>query len=413
LKTYDIENVLIIGIDAAALAASAKRAGYTVFAVDYFGDVDLKGACKDSLSIVTQEAGESCGYLQESFSANDLLILTKKLLAEHRIDAVLLASGLEDSPQVVEELNKHASIVGNSPKAINRVRDKTRFFDDLKSLGIHRPETAKAENLLEGKRAAKDIGYPVLIKPPTSFGGAGVKQARSPRELEQAFHRIPQLSKEMLIQERISGVDASVSFLSTGKGAKVLAVNEQLLGTPEVGQREKFGYCGNVVPISRATELTGACGEIVRKIAEHYSLVGSNGIDIVISEDGIPYVIEVNPRFQGTSECVERVCGVNLVDAHMEACLEGKLSCVSGVRPRGFCVRLILYALHRSIVPDLRSFAELRDIPLPRAIIEEGEPLSSIVVKDETKISALRRAKRLARRIYKAVKANSITDQKT
>ena len=412
MKAYDIENVLIIGIDAAALAASAKRAGYTVFAVDYFGDVDLKGACKDSLSIVTQEAGKSCGYFQENFSANDLLTLTKKLLADRRIDAVLLTSGLEDSPQVVEELNRHVSIIGNSPKAISRVRDKTRFFDDLKSLGIHRPETAKAENLPEGKRAAKDIGYPVLTKPPTSFGGAGVKQARNPHELEQAFHRIPKLSKEMLIQECISGVDASVSFLSTGRGAKVLAVNEQLLGIPEVGQREKFGYCGNVVPIPRGTELTDACGEIVGKIAEHYSLVGSNGIDIVVSEDSIPYVIEVNPRFQGTSECVERVCGVNLVDAHMKACLEGKLPRVSGGRPRKFCVRLILYALHRSMVPDLQSFAELRDIPLPGAIIEEGEPLSSIVVEDETRISALRRAKRLARRIYKAVKATSNAGQK-
>ncbi len=405
MRACDIERILVIGIDAAALAASANRAGYTVFAADYFGDLDLKRACKDSLSIVTQEAGKSCGYLQENFSADRLLILAKKLLASNQVDVVLLASGLEDSPQVTEELDRHAPIAGNSPKAINRVREKDRFFDDLESLGIHHPETSKVDNLHEGKRAAKDIGYPILVKPLTSFGGVGVRDARDARELEQVFRGIPELSREMLIQERIPGLDASVSFLSSERHVEILAVNEQLLGVPELGQMEKFGYCGNIVPAPRAGQLTHACSEIVRKITKHYCLVGSNGIDIVVSEDGIPYVMEVNPRFQGTLECVERFCGLNLVNAHIEACLEGKLPSLGRVMPRKFYVRLILYALNRSAVPDLQRFSELRDIPQPGTIIEKGEPLTSIVVHGDTRNLAIERARSLARRIYRAVKA--------
>ena len=396
--------MLVIGIDAAALATSAKKAGYNVFAVDYFGDQDLKQACKNNLPIITQEPRKSCGRLETVFSPKKLLDRAKKLLTKHQIDAALLASGLEDSTQVLTELNNLIPIIGNHPRTIEKVRDKTKFFYELRKLAIHHPQTALAKDFEEGKRAAKDIGYPITVKPLTGFGGVGIRKAKDRGELEKVFQQIIPSSREVLIQEFISGVDMSVSLLSSKADTVVLTLNEQLLGAKEAGQKEPFGYCGNIVPASANSALRDAGIALARKITSHFGLVGSNGIDLVVSQDDVPYVVEVNPRFQGTLECVERVLGINLVDAHTKACIEGILPSLSERKPAKFCLRLILYAHRRSTVPNLGNLEEVRDIPLPGVVIEEGEPLCSIVIEEKTRDSALKKAVMLAKRVYGMVK---------
>jgi len=399
-----IQNILVIGIDATALATSAKTAGYNVFAVDYFGDQDLRRVCDNNLSIIAQESGKSCKRIKVHFAPDVLLNLVKKLLGAHRIDAVLLASGLEDSFQTLVELNDLIPIIGNHPKTIRKVRDKMQFFHELKKLAIPHPKTSLAKTLEEAKRAAKDIGYPVTVKPVVGSGGVGIRKVKDKDELDKIFSQVVSLSGEVLIQEFVSGMDASVSFLSSKKAAVILTLNEQLLGIHGVGVKEPFGYCGNIVPATPIPAVMNEGRNIVEKIALNFGLAGSNGLDLVISKDGVPYVVEVNPRFQGTLECVERVLGINLVNAHINACVEGILPLFSEGRPTTSCVRLILYARQRSIVPDLSSLVEARDIPLPGVIVEEGEPLCSIVVEEKARCCALRKSRMLTDLVYGIVK---------
>ncbi|UCE95851.1 MAG: ATP-grasp domain-containing protein [Candidatus Bathyarchaeota archaeon] len=397
-------NVLVIGLDTSALAASAYKAGYNVFAVDYFGDQDLRKVCKKVASIVSQMCGKPCGRIEADFSPQKLLDEAEKLIATHPIDVALLASGLENSPRVLTELNKLIPIIGNTPIIIKRTCDKTRFFHELEKLSINHPQSSLAKDIEEAKLASKDIGYPIIVKPLASLGGTNVRKAKSRNDLIMVFPQVYSSSPEgVLIQEFVPGMDASVSFLSSKGETTVLTLNEQLLGIREVGQKEPFGYCGNVVPAFVDRELIETCREVTLKIASHFNLLGSNGVDMVISKEGIPYVVEVNPRFQGTLECVERVLRLNLVNAHMMACLEGSLPTL-GERSLSCCVRLILYALQPSIIPNLADFKEIRDIPVSGAIIEEGEPLCSVVVEGKTRASALKKARAMAKRVYSLVK---------
>jgi predicted ATP-grasp superfamily ATP-dependent carboligase len=291
-------------------------------------------------------------------------------------------------------------ILGNHPSVVKRVRDKMKFFQELERLGVPHPETAMAENLKEAKGEAKNIGYPVLVKPLRGFGGAGIRKAKGPEEVEQAFRGASLLDGKTIIQEYISGIAASASLISSTKGAITLILNEQLLGMSKMGQREPFGYCGNVVPLQVNKAVADICKGIVERVASHFNLVGSNGIDFVISKEGVPYVVEVNPRFQGTLECIERTLNMNIVKAHVEACVQGKLPIIEK-SPSAFCVRLILFAPQRSVVPDLSIFEEVRDIPLPGVIIEEGEPVCSIVVDGANRNSSLRKARMIAESIRK------------
>jgi predicted ATP-grasp superfamily ATP-dependent carboligase len=146
-----------------------------------------------------------------------------------------------------------------------------KFFQELKRLGIPHPETAMAESFEEVKKKAKDVGYPVLVKPSKGFGGVGIRKAQSPKELKQAFHHVALIDEKVLIQEYISGISASVSLISSNNETIALTLNEQLLGVEELGQEEPFGYCGNVVPLMTNGSVMNRCKSTAERIHSVWS----------------------------------------------------------------------------------------------------------------------------------------------
>lgn len=398
-----IHNLLVVGVDVTAIAASARRAGYKVFSVDFFGDVDLRALCEESQSIIRQREGKSCGVFERDYSVKLLVKLFRKLLRRHRVDGVVLGSGLEDCPRALEEISDRAPIIGNTPELTAEVRDKAKFFQHLRRLGITRPQTMVVYDFEEARQNAKDVGYPVVLKPLTGFGGLGVRKIACKRELKEAFDPVSSANKGFLVQEYILGVPTSVSLISTSEDVTALSVNEQLLGVRRLGAKNSFEYCGNSVPFTSSKEVVESCITVSEKIISHFGLVGSNGVDFIVSKEGVPYVMEVNPRFQGTLECVERVYGLNVVDAHVKACIKRRLPRRTG-NPREFCTRLILYSPQRSVVPDLAGFKGVRDVPMRGAVIEEGEPLCSIISEGPTREASLRNGWREAKSIFKALK---------
>ena len=399
MSKTEIQNLLVVGIDTVSIANSAKRAGYKIYAADYFCDVDLQRVCSGCKSIIEQKRGKSCGRMKSKFKPEAFLEITKTLLQKYEIDAILLSSGLDDFSDVLYGLNDLVPILGDSPEVIERIRKKPRFFKELKCLGIAHPETTIVKDTDEAKAAADKIGYPVVVKPVRGFGGVGIRTAWNSKEIEEAFFEASLAGKDVLVQKFIDGVHASVSFLVADKDIKVLTLNEQMLGLRFLFQQEPFGYCGNIVPLYFTDLVFEKCKSIAEKIALHFGLTGSNGIDLVISKEGTPYVVEVNPRFQGTLECVERVLGINLVESHINACLHDFLPTIKE-KASTFCTRLILHAPECIIAPNLTIFPEVRDVPLPGIIIEKGEPLCSITTEGNSRLSSLRKAKIVAKKIY-------------
>jgi len=403
LPKTKIQNLLVAGIDTASIANSAKEAGYKIYAADYFGDIDLRLVCSEYKSIIEQKRGKSCGRMGSKFKPEAFLRMTRSLLEKNKIDAILLSSGLDDYFDVLHELDDLVPILGNSPRVIEKIREKPGFFEELERLGIAHPQTVIAKDVDEAKAAAVEIGYPVVVKPIKGFGGAGIRMAHNSKEIERAFFEASSADKNVLVQKFIDGIHASVSFLVAEKDVKILTMNEQLLGLRFLFQQEPFRYCGNIVPLYLADSIFKKCKRITEKIALGFGLRGSNGIDLAISKEGKPHVVEVNPRFQGTLECVERVLGINLVKLHIDACLHGSLPTIKE-KTSTFCTRLILYASKRFVAPDLTVFREVRDIPLPSTIIEKGEPLCSIIAAENSRLPSLRKAKRTARRIYEMLR---------
>ena len=402
MRVQNLKSLLLVGLDLVGLARSARAAGFRVYAADYFGDYDLMKICEICRAIVDQKAGMSCGRFEDNFSPEKFIDLVKTVLKETSIDAILLSSGLDDSFEVLETLNELAPILGNKPETFRKIRDESKFFRELKRLNLPHPETIVVESFEDAKRAAKDIGYPVIVKPSRGFAGIGIRKAANSNELKKCFEVASFVDGKVIVQEYIAGVNASISFVSSTDEAKILTVNEQLLGLKEVGQQEPFGFCGNIVPLAISSETFQKCYEAVKKLSLHFRLLGSNGIDFVLSGEGKPYVIEVNPRFQATIECVEQALGLNLVKLHVEACLNGRLPNIPRKNDE-YYVRLILYSKNRVRVKDLTGLRWARDIPFPGVIIEEGEPICSVIAKANGREQALKEVLDKAKLVYESM----------
>lgn len=352
-----MEKILVAGLNCRAVALSAKRLGLQTYVVDYFGDVDLKRAIDGVFTI------------GRHYSAEKLTERTRKIAERIQPDGLLLTSELGCNPEYVEELEKTANIIGNTSERVRGVRDWESFFQILDEMGIKHPRSLILKRVDKMEEQCAEIGYPLVAKPIHGSAGLMVEMCYSARDVLIAL----KLHKELLIQEYIKGLNASVSMLCSEKKTIPVSLNEQLLGVKELGQGKEFGYCGNIVPLE--SKLMEKCFRIGKKICERFDLRGTIGIDIVLDKE--PFVIEVNPRFQDTIECIEKVYRINLVKMHLNACsnsIEAKK-----LSPKGFWCKGIIYAERNlKITGDLTKIENCADILRNDTTVDAGSPVCSV-----------------------------------
>jgi predicted ATP-grasp superfamily ATP-dependent carboligase len=333
------------------------------------------------------------------------LELTTKLSTETKIDGILLASGLDDEYNTLESLHDLAPINGNPPQVFRRVRDRYTFFNELKRIDIPFPETHIISEIKEGIIAAKDMGYPVILKPLTGYGGHGVMKIKDSYELQSSLKK--KSNEVWLLQEYVPGIPASISFMANGSKSTILTLNEQLLGRKEFGQMKEFTYCGNIVPLYSSKNFMNECEELTNRITSHFTLRGSNGIDIILPEDNDKIkIIEVNPRFQGSLECIEKYLNINLVEKHIQACNYSELPKRIHYHQSKYCIRAILFTKTNSTAPDLISYKFIRDIPQPGSYIPIGDPLCSLIFCSSERNHVYFSTRRYAEMIYELVRDN-------
>jgi hypothetical protein len=382
---------MVVGVNTRPIVKSAKALGLRTIAVDCFGDVDL-AAHADALFSVRPLGGP----LKE-FRRPSLFELSLKALEAHEVDAILLSSGMEHYPERVEELKRRAEVIGNDMARLRICEDKLKLFRVASKLGIQCPRTERVQNLSGALRAAERIGYPVVLKPAFGGGGIGIRLVESPEGLERGFKQALRAGdgKTAYVQEFIEGIDASASVLSNGDEARCLTINEQIIGDRRLGSPRRFGYCGNVIPLTAERGLQAGVAECAEALCSELGLVGSNGVDFVLAPK--PYLMEVNPRFQNTLDCVEGLLGINLVEEHLRAC-GGELRRYR--EPRGYSAKLILYAKADVKVPDLRGFGDLVDIPQEGSIVRKGKPLCSVLKFGGVRRSLVEGAYEAANKVY-------------
>ncbi len=368
-------SVLLVGVHTRPAVFSAKRAGFEVYSVDYFGSMDIKSVADVSRSIILQKPYRSMGRMSLDYSGEKLVDLAKDLDADYVI------------PLSTVDLKKR-NMVGNSPGVMRRIKDKEYQLKRVDKLGFNVPKSEVVRSRGEARDVAEDMGFPVVIKPIMGAGGKGVVMAKTLSE-------IPKIGDKMLLQRYVRGKKLSVSTLSSRDDSKMLSTSVQILGSRLLNQ-EGFVYCGNIVPFLGLDEvMLKEIAHMAVEISRSFGVVGWNGIDFVVGDE--PVFMELNPRFQGTMSCVERAYGVNLVEAHIGAC-EGEL--IDIPHPADHSIRMTLFARERSIVTQNLMDISV-DVPCKYAIVESGEPVTTVLESSHSRGDAIITAVGKIKKIYR------------
>ncbi|TQD23449.1 ATP-grasp domain-containing protein [Methanolobus vulcani] len=367
-----MKNILVIGFSTRNIVFSGSRAGYNMYAIDAFCDYDLQQCAKAFSKL---DIGES--FDASKISLNEVTELIEGFGVD--FDAIIPGSGFETIG--LERLPYW--ILGNDPRIMSEVSDKHLFSIFLKKRRIAHPETV----LLH------DIGmleFPVMVKPACSGGGIFNMKVESPEDLLQLGNKLkeagmPPGKSKIIAQEFVEGIPASVSVLSTKDRAVAIAVNEQLIGTTWLTGMP-FAYCGNITPFENpyASEMKLIAENLILELG----LVGSNGIDFIITESG-PVVIEVNARFQGSLDSVEMATDINLLDSHLKA-FEGIIDVpaeIESEKENGsankYAGRCILYSDRKMVmteaVRDMLLEMNVCDVPVTGQVIGPYEPIISVL----------------------------------
>jgi predicted ATP-grasp superfamily ATP-dependent carboligase len=362
-------NILVTGLSTRAIAESAVRGGHQVITLDYFGD-------RDQQALVENHA-----LLRDfglPFSAGSLL-QASRTLDFCRLAAVVYISNLENHPGVVEELAEGRVLLGNAPDVLRQVRDWRTLWAFCRDAGVACPTT-----LLPGEEGEAGPTVRWLRKPVRSGGGHGIRHwAGEP------------LDEAHILQAYVEGRPASAAFVADGRRSVAIGLTEQLIGRGELGARG-FAWCGNILPLPLQPGHRVAVLEEVERMAaqltRHFGLRGVNGVDLVVADGPDarphPFLVEVNPRYTGSMELVERAYGLNVFSLHLEA-MGGRLpgfSLADHLHPQDrYFGKGIVYARRTVTLPDTDGWTERgrRDVPFPGDRIEAGHPVCTVLVEGE------------------------------
>jgi uncharacterized protein len=378
-----MQNILVIGFSTRNIVCSARRAGYNVYSIDAFRDLDLQECAYASVLLEFRTAKK---MHQLDFSK----IKVKMDSFELKFDAIVPVSGLG----MIDYNIFPSPCLTSSQDAVQKASDKRYLSKRLEALGISHPRCYSLDEL-------DTIECPVIIKPALGGGGTLNRIAKSKQEILSVLDELLGLDQEsadqtVIIQEFLEGIPSSVSLLSTKSEALSVAVNEQLIGISWLS-RLPFAYCGNITPfkIGQAEEMEALAEDLVLR----FKLVGSNGVDFLFTENG-PVVLEINPRFQGSLDTVEKAMGINLFEAHVN-CFRGELP--DKPKAKCFAARGIFYSdrelfIDRELM-DIIIREKCADIPPPGTVAKPDWPLTSLFSFTSTREDAVLSLERGAKRI--------------
>ncbi len=372
------KRIAVAGFNARPLACSMKTAGAEVYVSDYWGDEDLSSCCYRWVSVLNPHPNQRHRTELEEPVHRSLAQNLVDNFDCSNMDYVIVGSSFDDHPESLKLIEEVCPLTGNSSDLFLRARDSSKVARLAKQVDLLTPERHSVSSLSEALKSAEQISYPCLIRSHESGGGAGIRFVRDSNCMEDIGKRI--LSSEgkldRIIEQYIPGLDISCSVLGTGDDAITLSLQGQLIGLPSAGRNCDFIYCGNYFPAPVDTEITEHLRSACAYICAELGLLGSNGVDLVTDYDGAVWLMEVNPRIQGTIEMLESSSNINVSHMHISAC-EGNLP----VRIPTYlpAVKMIVYSRRAGTLPDLSQWKGTHDRS-PRGVrVNRGDPICTIV----------------------------------
>ncbi len=366
-----MEKLLLIGINTRSMLNSALKLDYEIFSTSYFSTSDTP-QIKNQKIILEEKNNESSGIFEDNFNSSYILETSKDFIDE--ADYIIPISGISPGEFSKKDQKK---ILGN--KDVSQIENKFKFYEKIKD-EFTVPETfliKDVDEAIEISENKPEVKY--IIKPVKGSGGYDINLLNNDSTIQLND------SENYILQEYIDGINLSSSILAR-KDIKKTIMNSRLLTENDFKNNNSYIYIGNILPLTKESSLSniGNIDEInkqmietSRNLAYKFNLIGSNGVDYILNEKGL-YVIEVNPRIQGTFECVEKSLQINMLDAHIKSCMNES---VEIPKAKYYSYKKIIYSPCRNKYSKI-DLDNIYDLPHIGTITEKSEPLLTIIDKD-------------------------------
>lgn len=379
------KKVGVIGFNARPIAASLSRAGAESYVSDYWGDSDLKEVSTDCIAILSPVPGlrhrQPLDIPLHLSLIENFFLLTKNV----ELDYILIGSGFDDFSESLIPLHESGLLVGSEPTRMEKSRNLSLVSklmpNEFQNIP-HRQDVRSTEELLQ---KSEEVDFPYLIRSSHSGGGSGINFIGRQEDLDKITNRLSKTLKQphLILQQYIRGRDISCSVLSTGTEARAISVQGQLIGLPSAGRNCDFVYCGNYHPSGLDSVIEQKIVEIAEILSIQLGLQGSIGFDFVVDESNAIWLMEVNPRIQGTLEMIEIAGNISITEQHVRAANKDLIEDIPTLCPS---VKMIVYSRRIGRVPNLSSFQKIFDKSPAGVLVNRGDPICTVINTGKSRI---------------------------
>ena len=394
-----MKKLLLIGIDTRSMLNSALKLDYTIFSTSYFSTSDTP-TIQNQKIVLKEESDVSCGSFEEKFDGKHLLEISSDYIDE--VDYIIPISGVS-----LSDFTKHdkKKILGTCD--VKDIENKYKFYKKIKNKFLT-PKTFSISDMDEALEIKNS--YPnnqFILKPLKGSGGYDINLLDNGENIE--FN-----DSKFILQEYVPGINLSSSILASKNDTETI-MTSRLLTMNDFEKNNSFIYVGNILPLTNESIMSDVENvddikmemmDTSQELSKEFNLLGSNGVDYIFNEDGL-YVIEINPRIQGTFECVEMSLGINMLDAHIKACF-GNI--IEIPKAKYYAYKKIIYSPTRMKYENLK-LDNIYDLPHIGSITEKSQPLLTIIDKDTDFEKLYKKVETTSEKVNELAKRNQLSEE--
>ena len=315
MKRININKVLLLGSGALKIGEAGE--------FDYSGSQALKAMREEGIhtvlvnpNIATVQTSE--GIADEIYFLPVTPYFIEKVIEKERPDGILLAFGGQTALNCGVALHRsgvlkkyNVEVLGTQIDAIVNTEDRDLFVERLNEIDVKTIKSQAVDNIEDARKAAKELGYPVIIRAAYALGGLGSGFCDNEEELNVLCNKAFSFSPQVLVERSLKG----------WKEVEYEVVRDKYDNCITVCNMENFDplgiHTGESIVIAPSQTLTNdeyhMLREIAIRIVRHIGIVGECNVQYALDPESMDYrVIEVNARLSRSSALASKATGYPL-----------------------------------------------------------------------------------------------------